>query len=265
MDRLPSTRVPRVRRAQGRRSTAPTRQPRRGVGGERVLDQPLLGDRPRRRMGIRQYFESPYRPGQRSPSTNTTSTSSETPCPACPRPPPKQGLTPLAVHAQVRCFEIPGGAIRRARAHRHAGRHSPRPTRSATTKVSSKYRGRPDCTTRSTTSSVTCRSSAMVRSEWRSTVRSGSDSPLPRARTEMYSPMLRDWGWPEHAMPGYIKSHVHWEDLDMEAWRTHSAADVPFADFDPHSLRSKPSGSTRSAIRTRCGSTRLTPNNSASR
>ena len=26
---------------------------------------------------------------------------------------------------------------------------------------------------------------------------------------------MRDWGWPEHATPGWIPSHVHWEDLDL--------------------------------------------------
>ena len=41
--------------------------------------------------------------------------------------------------------------------------------------------------------------------------------PTPSRKLEMYSPMLRDWGWPEYVMPGFVKSHVHWEDLDMNA------------------------------------------------
>ena len=39
--------------------------------------------------------------------------------------------------------------------------------------------------------------------------------PTPSRKLEMYSDVLRDWGWPEHVMPGFIKSHVHWEDLDL--------------------------------------------------
>ena len=39
----------------------------------------------------------------------------------------------------------------------------------------------------------------------------------PSRKLELYSEMLRDWGWPEYAMPTWIPSHVHWEDLDFEA------------------------------------------------
>jgi anaerobic selenocysteine-containing dehydrogenase len=41
--------------------------------------------------------------------------------------------------------------------------------------------------------------------------------PTPSRKLEMYSPLLRDWGWPEYVMPGFIKSHVHWQDLDLAA------------------------------------------------
>ena len=34
-------------------------------------------------------------------------------------------------------------------------------------------------------------------------------------KLELFSTTLRDWGWPEHATPGWIPSHVHWEDLDL--------------------------------------------------
>ena len=44
-----------------------------------------------------------------------------------------------------------------------------------------------------------------------------SGFPTPSRKLEFYSPMLAAWGWPEHAMPGYIRSHVHWEDLNLEA------------------------------------------------
>ncbi len=33
--------------------------------------------------------------------------------------------------------------------------------------------------------------------------------PTPSGRLEFYSRTLADWGWPEHALPGYIRSHVH--------------------------------------------------------
>ena len=33
--------------------------------------------------------------------------------------------------------------------------------------------------------------------------------PTPSGKLEFYSSTLASWGWPEHALPGYIKSHVH--------------------------------------------------------
>ncbi len=39
--------------------------------------------------------------------------------------------------------------------------------------------------------------------------------PTPSKKLELYSETLADWGWEEHATPGWIPSHVHWEDLDM--------------------------------------------------
>ncbi|MPZ89426.1 MAG: molybdopterin-dependent oxidoreductase, partial [Nitriliruptorales bacterium] len=37
--------------------------------------------------------------------------------------------------------------------------------------------------------------------------------PTPSGRLEFYSRTLVEWGWPEHALPGYIKSQVHPERL----------------------------------------------------
>ena len=38
---------------------------------------------------------------------------------------------------------------------------------------------------------------------------SGAGFPTPSGRLEFWSSTLAAWGWPEHALPGYIKSHVH--------------------------------------------------------
>ena len=40
--------------------------------------------------------------------------------------------------------------------------------------------------------------------------------PTPSGRLEFYSSTLADWGWAEHAIPGYIKSHVHPDQLDKD-------------------------------------------------
>lgn len=38
--------------------------------------------------------------------------------------------------------------------------------------------------------------------------------PTPSGRLELYSRTLVLWGWPEHALPAYIKSHVHPDNLE---------------------------------------------------
>lgn len=38
--------------------------------------------------------------------------------------------------------------------------------------------------------------------------------PTPSGRLEFYSSTLKAWGWPEQALPGYIKSHVHPDNLE---------------------------------------------------
>jgi anaerobic selenocysteine-containing dehydrogenase len=38
--------------------------------------------------------------------------------------------------------------------------------------------------------------------------------PTPSRKLEFYSTTLRDWGWPEYAIPGYMHSHVHPSKVD---------------------------------------------------
>jgi anaerobic selenocysteine-containing dehydrogenase len=41
--------------------------------------------------------------------------------------------------------------------------------------------------------------------------------PTPSRKLEIVSGTLREWGWEEHAVPGYIRSHIHWRELDARA------------------------------------------------
>ncbi len=38
----------------------------------------------------------------------------------------------------------------------------------------------------------------------------------PSKRMEIHSPTLADWGWPDDSTPGYIKSHIHRDNLDAD-------------------------------------------------
>ena len=82
-------------------------QPRRGVGGGRVLDRAVVAHRSRRRARHPQVVRVALsRPARSSRSTSTTAGSSRTPCPACPRRPPKRGPDAARVHAQYGAFLI---------------------------------------------------------------------------------------------------------------------------------------------------------------
>jgi anaerobic selenocysteine-containing dehydrogenase len=37
----------------------------------------------------------------------------------------------------------------------------------------------------------------------------------PSRKLEFYSQTMADWKWPEQALPGYMRSHVNWHDLDQ--------------------------------------------------
>jgi anaerobic selenocysteine-containing dehydrogenase len=39
----------------------------------------------------------------------------------------------------------------------------------------------------------------------------------PSRKLEIYSTALEDFGWPEHATPGYLESHVSWRQVDRDA------------------------------------------------
>jgi anaerobic selenocysteine-containing dehydrogenase len=41
--------------------------------------------------------------------------------------------------------------------------------------------------------------------------------PTPSRKLEVYATAMRDWGWGEHATPGYIRSHVARSEIDVEA------------------------------------------------
>ena len=41
--------------------------------------------------------------------------------------------------------------------------------------------------------------------------------PTPSRKLEFYSKTLKDWKWPEHAVPTYARSHVHWREMDRAA------------------------------------------------
>jgi anaerobic selenocysteine-containing dehydrogenase len=144
-------------------------------------------------LGIRRYFESPYRPGEKLTTEDYYRWIFEHSVPGLPEAAAAQGLTPLAYMRRYGAFEVRRGGY---------GLHETPLTQAQLT----------GATVEPDTDIVRAPDGTALGVMVDGVARTGF--PTPSRRLEFYSPTLRDWRWPEYRVPGYIKSHVHWENLD---------------------------------------------------
>ena len=219
LDRLPPAGDAPLRRTQGRRHRRRAPHPRvqqgRGVGGERVLDRPLVADRPGRLARhppvLRERRDDQAR---RWASTSTTPACS-TRVPGLADDAAAAGQSPARVHARPR-------RLRRRPATCTSRTRRPSPPRTSPTASSDDggvfrkpgtdgaWDGSDETLDGLTLAKLGDGSPAV---EVDGEIKEGF--PTPSKKLELFSTTLKDWGWPEHATPGWIPSHVHWEDLDM--------------------------------------------------
>ncbi|HXH81473.1 MAG TPA: molybdopterin-dependent oxidoreductase [Candidatus Tectomicrobia bacterium] len=143
-------------------------------------------------LGIRKYFESPYRPGERLRIDEFYRWIFEHSVPGLPEAAAREGLTPLAYMRRYGAFLVEERVY-----ESHATPLPARDLEGATV----------DPATR-----IVTRGGQAIGLEVDGVPRAGF--PTPSRRLEFFSPTLEAWGWPEHAVPGYIQSHVHWSRLD---------------------------------------------------
>ena len=127
-------------------------------------------------LGIRQWFESPYRAGEKLKVHEYYRWMFENSVPGLPEAAAAEGLEPLEYMQRYGAFQVKRPDYRfydKEAAGDHPG------------------------------------------VEVDGTRRSGFDTPS--RKLEFYSKTMVDWGWPEHAIPGYIRSQVHWGNLDRDA------------------------------------------------
>jgi anaerobic selenocysteine-containing dehydrogenase len=162
-------------------------------------------------MGIRKYFESKERPGERLGVDEYYRTIFESSVPGLPEKARAEGLDPLAYMRRYGCFEIRRGvgALHEEvvppdeladPATSSIGRVYTRAPRPAPLNVVPQPTPDPDRDGR-----------RPVGVEIDGTIRRGF--PTPSGRLEVWSRTLAEWGWPEYALPEYIKSHVHPSEL----------------------------------------------------
>jgi anaerobic selenocysteine-containing dehydrogenase len=146
-------------------------------------------------LGIRRFFESPYRPGQPITMDEYYGWMFENSVPGLPEAATAEGLTPLQYMRKYGVFQISDGTYSR-------GHERPLSDDQLTG------------TTLSLDGSSILRDHTPVGVIVNGVACAGFNTPS--RRLEFYSPTLVDWGWPEHSVPRYVPGHVHWRELNRD-------------------------------------------------
>ena len=153
-------------------------------------------------LGIRRYYESPYRPGEKITLAEYYRWMFENSVPGLPEKAAAEGLEPLAYMRRYGAVEISAGDYAQHEAPPDAdGEVEVRGLEHTVTRVAFDgshlpLTGRPD------TVGVMVDGAA----------RRGFNTPS--RKLELYSETLAEFGWQEHATPSYFRSHVHPSRID---------------------------------------------------
>ena len=162
-------------------------------------------------LGIRQYHESRAVPGTRLSVEEYYAWMFEHSVPGLPAAAAEEGLSPLGYMRRYGAFEIEAGGGARHEEAIPAGElvdlHLGDFGRAFSASVAEEG------------PNVVPTGSPQPDTEGRRPVGVSIDGvvrrgfPTPSGRLEFWSSTLAAWGWPEHALPGYIRSHVHPSEL----------------------------------------------------
>jgi anaerobic selenocysteine-containing dehydrogenase len=145
-------------------------------------------------LGIRKYFESPYRAGEKLTVEDFYRWIFENSVPGLPAAAANEGLAPLAYMRKYGAFLIEEGSYRI-----HERQLSVDDLKDATIDPASRV--------------ITRGGTAVgVEIDGRACV----GFPTASRKLEFYSKTLKDWKWPEYSVPVYIRSQVHWSNIDRE-------------------------------------------------
>jgi anaerobic selenocysteine-containing dehydrogenase len=143
------------------------------------------------KLGIRQHFESPYRPGQKITVDEYYRYIFEH-VPGLPEAAKDTGLDPLAYMRKFGAFEVVKSSYRRHDRPLSVGEQTGAQIDPATNVIEKAGKA----------IGIQIDGAGV------------EGFPTPSRKQELYSQTLVDWNWPEFALPGYIKSHVDWRELD---------------------------------------------------
>ncbi len=146
-------------------------------------------------LGIRKHFESPYEPGKKMTVDDYYRWIFENSVPGLPQAAAKEGLQPLEYMRKYGAFLIEDNVYKVHETGIKSGDLT-------------------DATTDPSSNVISKNGAALgVEIDGKACV----GFPTPSRKLEFFSRTLKDWKWPEHAIPGYIKSHVHPDQIDLAA------------------------------------------------
>lgn len=144
---------------------------------------------PSGRLGVRKYFESPYEPGRKLRIEEYYRWIFENSVPGLPEEAAKEGLTPLEYMRKFGAFEIKENVYEQHKTTVDAG----------------------ECTV-DPVSHVASKDESAVGVQIGKQIYRGF--PTPSRKLEFFSSTMKQWKWPEYAVPTYIKSHIPEDSLD---------------------------------------------------
>jgi anaerobic selenocysteine-containing dehydrogenase len=162
-------------------------------------------------LGIRQYFESPYRPGEKLSIEEYYRWMFENSVPGLPEAAAAEGLTPLAYMRKYTAFEIKQETYLDHEqvlqpAELAGSRVDPVSGVITTDRPAQPTEAKPGIGV----SPDPARRPIGVLSE--GIAKAGF--PTPSRKLEFFSRTLKEWGWPEEAIPHYSPSHVRLSEID---------------------------------------------------
>ncbi|MHC4446373.1 MAG: molybdopterin dinucleotide binding domain-containing protein [Planctomycetota bacterium] len=145
-------------------------------------------------LGIRKFYESPYRDGEKVTIEEYYRWIFENSVPGLPEEAARHGLTPLDYMRKFGAFEVEKDV----------------------------YEGHLVGLPQAQVQDTTVKDDGTITRDGQAIgVMAGGQARVgfstPSRRLELYSQTLADWGWPEHALPGYVESHIHRKHLDRDA------------------------------------------------
>ncbi|BBL79095.1 formate dehydrogenase [Rubrobacter xylanophilus] len=155
-------------------------------------------------LGIRRHFESPYEPGRKLTTEDYYRWIFENAVPGLPERAAEEGLTPLEYMRRYGAFEVKREVYERNMRELAAEELEGARVEDDGTITNEKSR----------TEGVLRANRLMPHVGVMVDGKAREGFPTTSGKLEIWSPTLAAWGWEEYATPGYIKSHVHPENLE---------------------------------------------------